>query len=356
MSASVRRFNLEGVFDKVKLVLISSRRAAGFLCTPDCVAARVEFEPTLPFRVNTLSKRAPSATRPSLPVFNDVRQFPSKKDHTLGGFMPTVLLPKHARFIKEREYLHNVSPATISWYTHAFKWLSLCASPEGPLQDELNNTVLRMRENGLKPTGANAAVRAINAYLHWNSKNTWKCGAGSTHPRMRSLKEPQMVMQIFGGPQIKLLVRWKPRGFYERRLHLLVLILLDTGCRIGECVLIRVSDFDFDNVLLTLNGKGRKQRVVPFSFELRRQVFQYVHDFDKKPDNLLLTSKDGTGLGRNVCLRDVKRLCLRLGFKPPARTLHAFRHTFGANYVRQGGSVFHLQKALGHSSLEMSRR
>src|SRR3954453_2091162 len=30
------------------------------------MAERVGFEPTLPFRVNTLSKRAPSATRPSL--------------------------------------------------------------------------------------------------------------------------------------------------------------------------------------------------------------------------------------------------------------------------------------------------
>src|SRR5258708_8837020 len=41
-------------------------RTADILCCPDCVAERVGFEPTLPFRVNTLSKRAPSATRPSL--------------------------------------------------------------------------------------------------------------------------------------------------------------------------------------------------------------------------------------------------------------------------------------------------
>src|SRR5207237_7430613 len=33
------------------------------------MAERVGFEPTLPFRVNTLSKRAPSATRPSLRIF-----------------------------------------------------------------------------------------------------------------------------------------------------------------------------------------------------------------------------------------------------------------------------------------------
>ena len=41
-------------------------KGAKFLCASDCVAERVGFEPTLPFRVNTLSKRAPSATRPSL--------------------------------------------------------------------------------------------------------------------------------------------------------------------------------------------------------------------------------------------------------------------------------------------------
>src|SRR5246500_1965703 len=40
------------------------------------MAERVGFEPTLPFRVNTLSKRAPSATRPSLRVFKDLWFFP----------------------------------------------------------------------------------------------------------------------------------------------------------------------------------------------------------------------------------------------------------------------------------------
>ena len=43
-----------------------------------------------------------------------------------------------------------------------------------------------------------------------------------------------------------------------------MLILLDTGARISEVLGLRVGDVDFDSLLLTLTGKGRKQRKVPF--------------------------------------------------------------------------------------------
>ena len=119
---------------------------------------------------------------------------------------------------------------------------------------------------------------------------------------------------------------------------------------------MRVAEINMENLLVTLDGKGRKQRVVPFSFELRKALHRYVTDFKRKPDLLLLASGNENALGRRDALRDVKQLCDRLGFDPPARTLHAFRHTFAVNYLRRGGSVFHLQKVLGHSSLDMTRR
>jgi integrase/recombinase XerD len=262
------------------------------------------------------------------------------------------MLPRFEQFIRERQYLHNVTPATIEWYRHSLAWMP----NETPSADELKTVVLKMREKGRKATGCNSVIRAINAYLHWSTAGDTKCSPGCQHSRIPALKEPQNVLPSFPAQQIRLLVRWKPKGKYQRRLHQIILFLIDTGARISEALGLRVRDVDLDNMLVTLDGKGRKQRVVPFSLELRKVLFRYISDYQRKPESLLLATRNETMLGRRVMLRDVKRLCKRLGFDPPARTLHAFRHTFAVNYLRKGGSVFHLQKVLGHSTLEMTRR
>jgi integrase/recombinase XerD len=258
-----------------------------------------------------------------------------------------------SQFKRERQYLNNVSATTLEWYTHALKWLP----SEAPTQDELKEAVLRMREKGLKASGCNSAIRAINAYLHWASpEGTHKCCPQCKHPRIAQLKEEGAILPTFSAVQVRQLVKWKPKDFYPRRLHLLVLFLLDTGCRITEALSLGVSEIDMDNLLVTLDGKGRKQRVVPFSFELRKHLFRYMRDFSRKPNHLLFATGNNAKLGRRNTLRDVKNLCRRIGFEPPKRTQHACRHTFAVNYLRRGGSVFHLQKALGHATLEMTRR
>jgi integrase/recombinase XerD len=257
------------------------------------------------------------------------------------------------KFIRERQIVTNVTPSTVEWYRQ-----SLCFLPsESPSLDDLKNMVMRMRETR-SAVGCNSAIRAINGYLHWNTVGLErKCGPGCVHPRAPKLKEPQVIMPTFTMEQVKRMVAWRPKAKSQpqRRMHVLTLILLDTGCRISEALGERPRDIDLDNLLMTLDGKGRKQRVVPFSFILRKALY-YITDFGRKPDSLLLVSRNETPLGDRDCLRDVKLHCRRLGFEPPRRTLHAFRHTFAIEYLRRGGSVFHLQKILGHTSLEMTRK
>ena len=214
-----------------------------------------------------------------------------------------------------------------------------------------------MRVKGLRATGCNSAIRAINAYVHWASAGPdAKCSPACRHPKIAELKEPQNVLPTFTDKQIRSLVDWKPKGRIERRLHLILLFLFDTGARICEVLKLRVSDINLDDLLVTLDGKGRKQRVVPISFELRKAIHRYITYFTRKPESLLFATSAETALHRRNVLRYVKRLCLSLGFNAPARTLHATRHTFATGYLRRGGNVFLLQKVMGHSDLDTTKR
>jgi site-specific recombinase XerD len=92
------------------------------------------------------------------------------------------------------------------------------------------------------------------------------------------------------------------------------------------------------------------------SEKLRKRLWKFQKVGESHPHVGVFCTKSGRKVDRHVMLRDVKLLCTKLGIKIPERTIHAIRHTFALNYLRNGGSVFHLQKALGHSSLDMSRR
>jgi integrase/recombinase XerD len=257
------------------------------------------------------------------------------------------VLPKFEQFIKERQYITNVSDSTVEWYRQSLKWLNI----ESPTEADIKAVVMRMRDSGLKPTGCNCRLRAIKAYVRW-------AGIDTTIPK---LKEPQQELPTFDSKDITRLMKWRPKSIPEHRLHLLISFLLDIGARIDEALSLRWVDVDFDNLLVLLHGKGGKDRRIPISLELRKRLFQYQRRVQLKVErdissDLVFGARGGTKQGRRNVLRDVKDLCRELGFEPPARTLHAFRHTFATNYLRRGGNVFLLQRALGHSSLEMTRR
>ncbi len=258
-------------------------------------------------------------------------------------------MTRFEQFIKERQYLINVSQRSIEWYRQAFHWLP----NEKPSDADLKHVVVRMRDGGLKARSVNSYRTAINAYMHWNSGAEGACSPSCRHPKIPRLKEPSTVLPTFSADDIKKFLAYKPKSYGQRRLQVLVLSLADTGCRISELLEIKWSDVNFDDLLLTVRGKGDKQRIIPFSLELRKHLYrlQQMSKFQ-----LAFPARTGTQLGRRNVLRDVKALCKKLGVKIPARALHAFRHSFSLNYLRRGGSVFHLQKCLGHTTLDMTRR
>ena len=71
---------------------------------------------------------------------------------------------------------------------------------------------------------------------------------------------------------------------------------------------------------------------------------------------MVFATRKETRPGRKNALRGVNQLCRKVGFEPPARTLHAARHSYASNYLRRGGNTLDLQRTLGHAELATTQR
>lgn len=124
--------------------------------------------------------------------------------------------------------------------------------------------------------------------------------------------------------------------------------MLDTGCRIDEALNLKASDVDFDNLLLTVLGKGSKPRRIPFSEDLRRHLWPYSQ---KITTRFLFGTKTGTRVTYRNAYRNIKACCATAGVIGEHVHPHNFRHKFACTFIKRGGSVVALSRILGHSSI-----
>ena len=107
-------------------------------------------------------------------------------------------------------------------------------------------------------------------------------------------------------------------------------------------------------------GKGHKTRVVPFSRETKRALYQYLNQRQQNPESALFESDRGVTAGDGLTRHGLRFLIRRLGNSAGltgARVSpHTFRHTFAISFLRAGGNVFTLQQMLGHTNLAMTNR
>jgi len=155
---------------------------------------------------------------------------------------------------------------------------------------------------------------------------------------------------------LRALLTFRPKDFAQWRIHALVSTILDTGCRIEELLTARTTDFDIDNLLLTVCGKGRKERRVPFGAELRKVLFRFGQVKDRAGINsdLMFPSREGGRWEQRNALRSYYCLLKRLGL--PRSGFHRLRHTFATQYLKNGGDVVRLSIILGHSEISTTMK
>ncbi len=205
----------------------------------------------------------------------------------------------------------------------------MTSNPSKILLLECEKRAFLLLEASISPASCNVYIKAFNGYLIWLFENEYI--SESLH--IKHLKAEKKIIKAFSESQLKALITFKPKNFCERRLHTLLLLLIDTGVRIDEALSLKRDDIDFDSLLIRVRGKGKKQRYVPFSLELRKSLFKFLskHHFE-----LVFCTRNGTKYSYVNCWRDFRILAYKLGLSGVRVSPHTLRHTFARNYLREG--------------------
>ena len=132
-------------------------------------------------------------------------------------------------------------------------------------------------------------------------------------------------------------------------------LLYGCGLRVSEALGVKRSEFDGRDVL-TVTGKGRKQRMVPLIAPVAKLIADYIAlcPHELPADGPLFVGAKGGALSPRLVQLAMARLRGALGLGANA-TPHALRHSFATHLLAGGGDLRAIQELLGHASLSTTQ-
>ena len=264
-------------------------------------------------------------------------------------------------YFEEKRAL-NKSCATLQGYEEAIKkWFNFLRVSERSLvaRDCDVGYVLAFSHynlnEGMRATTLNHYLRVVRAFLYWCMEKHYV-----QQFKVKLVAEQEIVKMTYSDEDcMKLLA--KPRkndSFVEWRTWAIINWVLATGNRAGTICNIKIGDVNFLRREVYINrAKNNKASILPLSTALANALQEYIkmwlYEFGPN-DWLFPSSTTADQLTVNALKHSVRRY--NLAREVEMTSIHAFRHTFAKNWIRNTGDVFRLQKILGHSTLEMTRR
>lgn len=133
---------------------------------------------------------------------------------------------------------------------------------------------------------------------------------------------------------------------------LIIETLYQTGMRKSELCNILLDQVDFSRSEIFVKGKGNKQRVVPISENLLKQMREYM--VIRKPNEdsgiYFFVRENGKKLSEKFVYSVVNRYLSLITLKKK-KSPHILRHSFATHVLNNGAEISKVKKILGHSSL-----
>ena len=257
-----------------------------------------------------------------------------------------------AGFLSHLEVERRVSAHTLDAYrrdlgalaawsgTHGFDPVALTA-------EQLRAFVASEHRRGLSPKSLQRRLSACRSFYRWLLRH----GAIQASPAaaVKAPKSVRKLPQVLDPDEASRLVEVPtdaPLGLRDRAL---LELFYSSGLRLSELCGLRWRDLDLASGLVTVLGKGGKQRQVPVGSHARKALAEWREDQRATPETPVFPGRNGPITPRAVQYR-LRQLAQRQGLFKRVHP-HLLRHSFASHVLESSGDLRGVQELLGHADI-----
>jgi integrase/recombinase XerC len=260
----------------------------------------------------------------------------------------------------------RASPETLRNYASDLRQLhrfllsrGLASSPVDPgslSSDAIRAYLQWLDQEGSKPASLARKLAAVRSFYRYLLRR--RMVRQNPVDGMRTPKQPKLLPRVLTKDDADALMSF-PAGqtVGSLRDRALLETLYSTGARVGELVALDVEDVRESEGLVRLQGKGRKERIVPIGEVALDAIRRYRRglplQFTRLPQAMFCNQRGGRLTSRSVA-RIVTKYSSRLA--GGAVSPHALRHSFATHLLDEGADLRSIQEMLGHASLSTTQR
>lgn len=145
----------------------------------------------------------------------------------------------------------------------------------------------------------------------------------------------------------------KPEGHRNKAI---IETMYSCGLRVSELINLKFSNLFFQQGFIRVIGKGNKERLVPVSHTVEKEISWYVKGTRNQQtvqlghEDFIFLNRRGKQLTRVMIFTIVKQLANTIGLKKNISP-HTFRHSFATHLLEGGANLRAIQEMLGHESI-----